>query len=149
MDTVRLPPKISRRVSSALMFRFSFLSCKLFFLTYAQIFLTTSVRGSGRSPVILARAALGVSGFMNAAFGLRADFLAGFFAAFFAAIVGFSSWMGLGPLPKPDALCQRRIQRVKPFLPRRTRSFLGGPTNRVVCQAPLGLEILNRHVPWR
>src|SRR5579864_4344878 len=61
---------------------------------YAQILLVTSVRGSGFSPTTAPSAGDGVSGFMNAAFGLRfaaffgaaffADFLAGaFFAAFF------------------------------------------------------------------
>src|SRR5713226_7476305 len=57
------------------MLRLSFLSCRPFLFTYAQIFLTTSVRGSGLSPTTLASAALGWSGFMNAALGLRADFL--------------------------------------------------------------------------
>src|SRR5690242_16075254 len=68
------------------MFRFSFLSCRLFFFTYCQSFFTTSVRGKGLSPPILARAGLGCMAFMKAAFGLRAVFLAGFFAAFLAAI---------------------------------------------------------------
>jgi hypothetical protein len=45
--------------------------------------LTTSVRGSGLSPTIDARAALGVSAFMKEAFGVR--FLA---AVFFAAVFG-------------------------------------------------------------
>jgi hypothetical protein len=40
------------------------------------------VRGIGFDPTISASFALGVTGFMNAAFGLRADFF--FFAAFFA-----------------------------------------------------------------
>src|SRR2546428_14047155 len=83
------------------MLRFSFLSCRPFLFTYAQIFFTTSVRGSGRSPTTLASAALGWSGFMNAALGLRADFLAaGFLAAFLAGIFGFSSRNGPPPLPK-------------------------------------------------
>src|SRR3954467_1619864 len=59
------------------MFRFSFLSCRLFFFTYCQSFFTTSVRGSGFSPTILASAGLGCIAFMKAAFGLRAVFLAG------------------------------------------------------------------------
>jgi hypothetical protein len=41
----------------------------------------TSVRGIGFEPTTSASFALGVTGFMNAAFGFRADF---FFAAFFA-----------------------------------------------------------------
>src|SRR5882757_9136743 len=49
---------------------------------YAQILLVTSVRGSGVDPMIAASGPVGVSGFMNAAFGLRALF---FFAAFFGA----------------------------------------------------------------
>src|SRR5438270_5982527 len=69
------------------MFRFSFLSCRLFFFTYAQSFFTTSVRGSGLSPTIFASAAEGCMAFMNAALGLRAVFFAaGFLAAFLAAI---------------------------------------------------------------
>src|SRR3954463_7078229 len=68
------------------MFLFSFLSCRLFFFTYAQSFFTTSVRGSGLSPTIFASAGLGCMAFMKAAFGLRAVFLAGFLAAFLAAI---------------------------------------------------------------
>src|SRR3954464_515055 len=70
------------------MFRFSFLSCRLFFFTYCHSFFTTSVRGSGFSPTILASAGLGCIAFMKAAFGLRAVFLPALFfaAAFLAAI---------------------------------------------------------------
>jgi hypothetical protein len=61
---------------------------------YRQSALVTSVRGRGFDPTTCASSALGVIGFMNAAFGLRPDFLAAlragaaflalFFAAFFA-----------------------------------------------------------------
>src|SRR5258708_10636648 len=91
MVTVFFPLNTSRSASSALMLRLSFLSWRSCFFTYAQIFLTTSVRGIGLSPTTLARAALGVIGFMNAAFGLRADFFAAFFAAFLAAMPHLSS----------------------------------------------------------
>src|SRR5579859_4316133 len=43
---------------------------------YAQSFLVTSVRGIGLLPTTSASDALGVIGFMNAAFGLRPDFFA-------------------------------------------------------------------------
>src|SRR6266513_3184038 len=80
------------------MFRFSFLSCRLFLFTYCQSFFTTSVRGSGLSPTIFASAAEGCMAFMKAALGLRAVFLAaGFLAAFFAAI-RFSSQGESSPL---------------------------------------------------
>jgi hypothetical protein len=58
--------------------------------------LVTSVRGSGELPITAASDALGVIGFMKAAFGLRltpdafffgAAFFAGFFAAFFAGFL--------------------------------------------------------------
>src|SRR5947209_1801441 len=71
------------------MVRLSTLSCRSFFLMYAQTFLMTSVRGSGAAPTILASASVGVMAFMKPAFGFRADFLA---AVFFAAgflVVGF------------------------------------------------------------
>src|SRR5436305_397126 len=78
------------------MFRLSFLSCRLFFFTYAQILVSGSVRGIAFSPAALASAGLGCIGFMNAAFGLRVVFFAaGFLAAgFFAGIFSFSSWRG-------------------------------------------------------
>src|SRR5687768_13195414 len=74
------------------------LSCRLFFLMYFHIWLVTSVRGIGIEPMIAASGPVGIIGFMNAAFGLRAvfffaaflagalftDFLATFFAAFLA-----------------------------------------------------------------
>src|SRR5882757_4862983 len=61
-------------------------SCSLFFLMYAQILLVTSVRGSGVEPMIAASGPVGISGFMNAALGLRAlFFLAAFFGAAFLA----------------------------------------------------------------
>jgi hypothetical protein len=48
---------------------------------YFQIWLVTSVRGIGDEPMIAASGPVGIIGFMNAAFGLRAVF---FFAAFLA-----------------------------------------------------------------
>ncbi len=54
---------------------------------YSQIFLVTSVRGSGVAPITAARVADGVIGFMNAALGVRgaAFFAAGFLTAGLAA----------------------------------------------------------------
>src|SRR5690349_9172538 len=85
------------------MFRFSFLSCRLFFFTYAQSFFTTSVRGSGLSPTIFASAGLGCMAFMKAAFGLRALFLAVFFAAAFLAAIRVFLPMGGAALPSKTA----------------------------------------------
>src|SRR4051812_50159853 len=77
-------PKIARSFSSALTMPLLTLSCSLFFLMYAHSLDTTSVRGIGLLPTTAASCGLGVSGFMNAAFGVR--FLAGaFFAAAFLA----------------------------------------------------------------
>src|SRR5437762_12456512 len=78
MLTVALPPNTALSGSSALIMRLFFLSCRPFFLMYAQSFLVTSVRGIGLVPMTAPSLALGVIGFMNAAFGFRAD------AAFFA-----------------------------------------------------------------
>src|SRR5690606_29505763 len=73
METWSLP-KSGRSLSSALMLRRFFGSCRSCFLMYSQIFLVTSVRGRGSEPITAARVALGVRGFMNAALGLRAVF---------------------------------------------------------------------------
>src|SRR3982751_7094065 len=78
--------KISRSLASALIIVRLFASWRLFFLMYSQTFFVTSVRGTGRSPMIAASELLGVIAFMNAAFGVR--FLAGAFA-FFAAFAAF------------------------------------------------------------
>src|SRR5690606_31436287 len=75
MDTCSLPNK-GLSFSSALILRRLAGSCKSCFLMYSQIFLVTSVRGSGSDPMTAASSALGVSGFMKAAFGLRAGLLA-------------------------------------------------------------------------
>src|SRR2546430_15785291 len=100
------------------MLRFSFLSCRPFFFTYAQSFLTTSVRGSGLSPTILARAAEGCMAFMKAALGLRAVFLAaGFLAAFFAGIVVFPPYGGGVSPRKQGGICQKGILFGKRFFP--------------------------------
>src|ERR1700682_2954759 len=96
------------------MFLLSFLSCRLFLFTYAQSFFTTSVRGSGLSPTIFASAGLGCMAFMKAAFGLRAVFLAVFFAAFLAAI-RFSSQRGSG-LPSKTARTLTEADRLRPAI---------------------------------
>src|SRR4029450_9841348 len=80
MFTVALPPKTVLSVGSALIIRLFFASCSPFFLMYAHSFLVTSVRGMGLLPPTSASAGLGCTGFMNAAFGLRAGFLVVFFA---------------------------------------------------------------------
>src|SRR3989339_928373 len=64
-------PKTAFRVSSALMLRLFLVSCSLFFLMYAQSFLTTSVRGRGLLPTTLASWLLGVSSFMKALLAIR------------------------------------------------------------------------------
>src|SRR5258706_9588899 len=69
--TVFFPPKTFLRFSSALMLRLSFLSCRLFFLMYAQSFFTTSVRGIALVPTTGCSASPMFIGFMNAALGLR------------------------------------------------------------------------------
>src|SRR4051794_11487335 len=86
IDTWPLPPKIGLSLSSALIMRRFFASCRLFFLMYCQSFLVTSVRGIGEAPTTGASCADGVIGFMNAGFGARLVFFAGAFfaAAFFA-----------------------------------------------------------------
>src|SRR5882757_4643949 len=78
MLTVALPPNTAFKLSSALIMRLFFLSCRPFFLMYAQSFLVTSVRGIAFDPTTSASFSLGWTGFMNAAFGFR------FAAAFFA-----------------------------------------------------------------
>src|SRR5262249_31039534 len=85
IETVRLPPKTALSLSSALMFRRSFASWRLFLRMYAQSFFTTSVRGSGLLPTTCARSSEGVSSFMNAALGLR--FAPEAFLAFFAGFL--------------------------------------------------------------
>jgi hypothetical protein len=52
---------------------------------YTQSFFVSSVRGIAPGPTIAASFSFGCTGFMNAAFGFRPDFFAGFFALFFAA----------------------------------------------------------------
>jgi hypothetical protein len=60
---------------------------------YSQTFLVTSVRGTGRSPMIAASWPLGVIAFMKAALGVRflaeAFFAGAFFAAAFLAGAAF------------------------------------------------------------
>src|SRR3954454_22507326 len=78
MLTCALPPNTGFSASSDLIIRLFFLSCRPFFLMYAHSFLVISVRGIGFEPTTSASAALGCTGFMNAAFGFR--LLAAFFA---------------------------------------------------------------------
>src|SRR6266852_9253677 len=78
MFTEALPPNTAFRLSSALIIRLFFLSCRPFFLMYAHSFLVTSVRGIGFEPTTSDSTALGCTGFMKAAFGFR--LLAAFFA---------------------------------------------------------------------
>src|SRR4029450_2629327 len=81
IETCFLPPKTAISAPSALIIRRFFLSCRPFFLMYAQSFLVSSVRGRPFEPTTSASFASGVTGRMNAAFGFRFDF---FFAAFLA-----------------------------------------------------------------
>src|SRR5713226_7393079 len=69
MLTVALPPNTAFRLSSALIMRLFFLSCRPFFLMYAHSFFVTSVRGIAFDPTTAASLSLGCTGFMNAAFG--------------------------------------------------------------------------------
>src|SRR4029079_7554553 len=78
MLTCALPPNTGFSVSSDLIIRLFFLSWRPFFLMYAHSFLVISVRGIGFEPTTSLNAALGCTGFMNAAFGFR--LLAAFFA---------------------------------------------------------------------
>src|SRR5689334_20827308 len=81
MLTVPLP-KTAFNFASALMLRRFLLSWRPLRLMYAHNFFTTCVRGSGLDPTTSAKAALGVKGFMKAAFGLR--FVPAFLVAFLA-----------------------------------------------------------------
>src|ERR1700716_3368889 len=78
MLTCALPPNTGFSMSSDLIIRLFFLSCRPFFLMYAHSFFVTSVRGIGFEPTTSESAALGCTGFMKAAFGFR--LLAAFFA---------------------------------------------------------------------
>src|SRR5260221_14493607 len=71
MLTCALPPNTGFSMSSDLIIRLFFLSCRPFFLMYAHSFLVTSVRGIGFEPTTSDSAALGCTGFMKAAFGFR------------------------------------------------------------------------------
>src|SRR5262245_61078934 len=77
---------------------------------YAQSFLVTSVRGKGFDPTTSDRAPSGCSGFMKAALGLRAVFLAGFFAAIKISSGKLTKCAGLGPSARQDS----REGRVSP-----------------------------------
>src|ERR1044071_7318208 len=85
MLTCDLPPKTGRSLSSALIARRFFESCRPFRLMYAQSFLVSSVRGSGELPTTAERALSGWTGRMNAALGVR--FLPAFFAVFRVAFL--------------------------------------------------------------
>src|SRR5579884_3157978 len=97
MLTCALPPNTGFSESSDLIIRLFFLSCRPFFLMYAQSFFVSSVRGSGFEPTTSDNAASGVTGFMNAAFGLR---LLAFFAMS-APLEGFIRFEGLST-PEPS-----------------------------------------------
>src|SRR5262245_13050424 len=71
MFTDDLPPNTALRLSSALIMRLFFLSCRPWRLMYAHTFLVTSVRGIAFEPTTSASVSLGVTGFMKAAFGFR------------------------------------------------------------------------------
>src|SRR5262249_22692967 len=92
IETCFLPPNTARSLSSALIIRFSLLSCRPFLRMYAQSFFTTSVRGRSLVPTTSASSLEGFSSFMKAALGLRllAVFFAGFLVGFFAAILSES-----------------------------------------------------------
>src|ERR1700686_3106670 len=90
MDTWLRPPKMGLSLASALIMRLFAASCSLFLLMYSQSFLVTSVRGAGAPPITAPSSALGIIGFMKAAFGAR--FTAGFLAAdFFAGVAFFAT----------------------------------------------------------
>src|SRR4051794_26628370 len=128
------------------MFRFSFLSWRLFFFTYCQSFFTTSVRGSGLSPTIFARAAEGCMAFMKAALGLRAVFLAaGFLAAAFLAAIRFVLPRGSrSPLENRRTLTEEDPRSPALFPSGNANSLSGGP------RQPLReREILSTDAPSR
>src|SRR5262245_59830564 len=69
MFTDDLPPNTALSLSSSLIIRLFFLSCRPFFLMYAHSFLVTSVRGIAFAPTTSASVPLGCTGRMKAAFG--------------------------------------------------------------------------------
>src|SRR5260370_37513277 len=71
MLTVDLPPNTGFSMSSDLIIRLFFLSCRPFFFMYAHSFLLTSVRGIGFAPTPSDTPALGSTAFTKAAFGFR------------------------------------------------------------------------------
>ena len=89
METDALPLNTAFIAASALIICLFFLSCRSCFLMYFHSFLVSSVRGSGLAPTTRASLASGVTGAMNAAFGLRFVFFffltTFFFVAFFFA----------------------------------------------------------------
>src|SRR5450432_256153 len=62
IETCFLPPNTLRSLSSALMFRRTFASCRLFRLMYCQSFLVISVRGIGDEPTTAESASSGCKG---------------------------------------------------------------------------------------
>ena len=88
---------------------------------------------------------------MNAALGLRADFLAaGFLAAFLAGILGFSSWNGPPLLPKTGRTLTEDARPSKALSPSEDRhGALGRPPNRGACQAPFGRAMRRTQAPSR
>src|SRR2546430_12505449 len=65
---------------------------------------------------------------MNAALGLRADFLAAGFLAFLAGILGFSSWNGPPLLPKTGRTLTEDARPSKALSPSGDRLRALGPT---------------------
>src|SRR5512144_427292 len=114
-------PNSAFSLSSALIMRRFTASCSFFFLMYAQILLVTSVRGIGVEPMIAASGPLGISGRMNAAFGLRLTLaLTAFFATFFAAaffagafFAAFAFFVAIDSSPRRVQVPQRQRSRMK------------------------------------
>src|SRR3546814_4597205 len=75
MLTLDLPPKTFFSLSSALIWRRFFWSCRLCFLMYTQRFLVIWPRGMALVPTISASVTLGLTGITSEAHGLRALFL--------------------------------------------------------------------------
>src|SRR5260370_26724690 len=101
MVTVLLPLNTSRRLSSALMLRLSFLSCRSCFLTYAQIFFTTSLRGIGLSAAFFSAAARGVIDLLTPPVGLPEGLLSGILARLRGASRARASrWGGISQSPR-------------------------------------------------
>src|SRR5690606_22306830 len=89
IDTCGLPNS-TRSLSSALIIRLLAESCRLCFLMYSQIFLTTSVRGPALAAGLRVAAFL-AAGFLAAAFRATGFLAAAFLAAGFLAAAFFAA----------------------------------------------------------